>query len=269
MNRYKYTDEKKAHLHTLDDKPLIGTSTACKIIAKPLTWWAAGMALKSLGWANKKLGREELLKAAEEGLKRIAHLTEPEPWANFLQECYCAHDTSKKEAGVAGTDMHADLERYVKECIEKHDGKPFIAGPDFQPKTITFSIWATTNVHRFLWSEAHCYSDRLWVGGISDAGAQMNDSKLAVIDFKSSKDAYYDQYVQAAGYALQIEEHGLFDPNGNAIEVLPIYHFDVLYVVPFGAEDPTPQPHFDVEGRKADFEAAVRLYKSSQIFANN
>jgi len=32
MNRYAYTDAKRAHRPTLDNKPLLGTSTVCGII---------------------------------------------------------------------------------------------------------------------------------------------------------------------------------------------------------------------------------------------
>ena len=39
-NRYKF--DAKEHLHSLDSKPLVGTSTVMGIVAKPLTWWAAG-----------------------------------------------------------------------------------------------------------------------------------------------------------------------------------------------------------------------------------
>lgn len=92
----------------------------------------------------------------------------------------------------------------------------------------------------------------------------MKSGRNAVIDFKSSKDAYFGQFVQCAGYTVQIMENGLFDAEGNQTLTLdtPI---DELYVVPFGSDDTTPRPHYDVEGRMADFAAAVRLYKSSQL----
>jgi hypothetical protein len=268
MNRYKYTDEKRSHLHTLDDKPLIGTSTACKIISKPLTWWASGMALEEFGWRSpKKHSETDVANAAAYAWERIRQVS-LDDYKEMLDRCYRAHDTRKKDAASDGVDMHADLERYVKHAIEAHEGKPFITNLDYAQKTAAFSVWAVTNVQKFLWSEAHCYSERLWVGGISDCGVLMNDGKVAVLDFKSSKDAYFDQFVQAAGYAIQIEENGLHNKDGEriAVEVGPI---TALYIVPFGSDDPTPRAHYDVEGRKADFEAAVRLYKGSEIFANN
>ena len=127
------------------------------------------------------------------------------------------------------------------------------------------AISQVEHVEQFLLSEAHCYSERLWVGGITDCVARMKNGKLAVIDFKSSKDAYYGQFVQVAGYALQLEENGAVNSDGvPLLRGLP--KFGVLYVVPFGSGDPTPREHLDVEGRMADFEAAVHLYKSNQMF---
>jgi hypothetical protein len=265
MSRYTYTDAKRAHLHTLDGKPLIGTSTACKVIAKPLTWWAAGMAVEKFGWLNpKKHTSEAVQRALEEAFAKVTAMT-LDAYAKLLTEAYRAHNTKKEDAAEAGTDMHAELEKYVKTCIETNGGIPLAHSVNETKQVSVFTEWSMANIERFLWSEAHCYSERLWVGGITDCGALMKDGKTAVIDFKSSKDAYFDQFVQAAGYALQVGEQGLFDADGNEVPTNFKCAFDVLYIVPFGSDDPTPRPHYDVEGRMADFEAACRLYKSSQL----
>ena len=50
----KYNFNSVEHLHSLDDKPLTGTSTVCGVLYKPLTWWAAGKTLEVLGWTNSK-----------------------------------------------------------------------------------------------------------------------------------------------------------------------------------------------------------------------
>lgn len=260
---YKFVDEKKEHLHTFESKPLIGTTTACSVLAKPLTWWAAGMALGQLGWTNPKLvKREDGIKIA--GKARKFFFIKNEEYYDWLQECYRAHDTRKKEAGKGGTDMHAELEKYVKGCIKNGgQGKPTLVISD--DPVGKFSAWAVENVSRFIWSEAHCYSVKLWTGGITDCGAEMKNGNIAVIDFKSSKGAYFEQFVQAAGYASQIEENGICDSTGTYCKMLdkPIKE---LYIIPFGASDPSPRPHYDVEGRKKDFEAVVQLYKATQHF---
>jgi hypothetical protein len=110
--------------------------------------------------------------------------------------------------------------------------------------------------------------DISWVGGITDCVARMKNGKLAVIDFKSSKDAYFGQFVQAAGYALQCEENGAYDAEGNKLDV-SIDSVGVLYVVPFGSADPTPREQFDVEGFKLNFEHAVNRFKAGDLGATD
>ncbi len=280
-SKYAYTDEGKQHLHTLNGKPLLGTSTVVKIIGTggAFSWWASGKAVEKLGWIKKadtrKVKNEDalLLNATSRKLSAALQLLKfrtmgVDEFQQLLDEAYRAHEDSKQESAQTGTDLHADLERYVKECIEQCQGKPILIGganSDYPEAVRKFSVWCWDSVEKFIWSEAHCYSEKLWVGGISDAGALMKDGKVAVIDFKSSKDAYYSQFVQCAGYATLIEENGLLDALGNST-AKPKTKIGALYVVPFGAEDVTPRPHFDVEGRKQDFISAVRLYKSSQIF---
>jgi hypothetical protein len=62
MNRYQYIEKGEwngtpaSHLHLLDNKPLIGTTTAGKVLAKQgLPWWASACAVKTLGWTDPKI----------------------------------------------------------------------------------------------------------------------------------------------------------------------------------------------------------------------
>jgi hypothetical protein len=179
-----------------------------------------------------------------------------------------AHYNAKNEAADKGVDMHAELEKYVQLMITDQDGKPKLLNGYDHKAVEVFAIWAVEHVEKFLLSEANVYSERLWVGGITDCVAKTKDGRYAIIDFKSSKDAYYGRFVQAAGYAIQLEEQGAFDAEGNAriTSFSPVDKITALYIVPFGSPDPTPREQFDVVGFKLDFEAAARLYKSSQLF---
>lgn len=253
---YQYIDEKKEHLHTYDGKPLVGTSTVTKVLAKPLTWWAAGKALESLGWTNPKLvPKEEGIKIA--GKARKFMFINNADYYDWLQECYRAHDTSKKEAGVKGTDRHELLEIYVKDCISQNDGEPH---GEADPSIQEFADWAQKNIKRFLWSEMHCYSLDLWTGGIADVGWESNDGRIVAADFKSSKAAYFDQFIQIAGYDMEISENGGFTANGERIYQLekPI---DAYCVVPFGAETLTPEFRYNVQEYRDGFRAALTLHK--------
>ena len=70
-------------------------------------------------------------------------------------------------------------------------------------------------MQKFLWSEKHCYSESLWVGGISDCEfAVLTNGRTAIIDFKR-KGCYFSQFVQIGGYACQIGSNGLFNSEGE------------------------------------------------------
>lgn len=274
-SEYRYTDEKKEHLHTLRGKPLLGTSTVCKIIGTggAFSWWASGKAVEKFGWVKKLDTRKSTIiqvqvNSVERALSAAGQLLKfrtmgLDDYVALLDSAYRAHEDSKQESAVKGTDLHAELERFVKDWIRNDLRSP----DDYDARINPFIDWCIRNVEKFLWSEAHCYSEKLWVGGISDAGALMKDGKVAVIDFKSSKEAYFGHFVQCAGYAIQIEENGLLDAEGNGTGK-PKGKVEALYVVPFGAEDITPRVQYDVDGFKQSFIHATALYKASEAFNN-
>lgn len=114
----KYKFNEKIHAHTLDDKPLIGTSTIVGVVAKPLTWWSSGMAVAKLGWTNPKTTDAETVKSAlQMGYDLVKGLS-LEEYGKLLGEAYKAHSVKLKDTAEAGTDMHSLLENYVKECIK-------------------------------------------------------------------------------------------------------------------------------------------------------
>lgn len=256
MNRYTYTDEGKKHLHTLDKKPLIGTSTVVGILAKTLTWWASGQAVGTLGWTATQSDPNMRLEVATVALEGIKEL-DGKGWLKRLDLAYKAHSVRLKDAASDGTDLHAELEAYVKSVM---GGEPYTIENE---KVAAFAKWAETNVKKFLYSEAHCYSETFWVGGIFDCLAEMNDGKIALFDFKSSKEAYFGHYVQLGGYAVEIEENGVLDSQGNKLGEAKI---DTLFVVPFGADDMLPRPYYDVDNMKGMFINAVNLYKGNDTF---
>jgi hypothetical protein len=262
---YKYLDSKGEHMHTLHDKPLLGTSTIVGIIAKPLTWWASGMACKEMGWTNAKDTSKEV--RYETAMKAFHEIQDGtiEDFMSRLDRAYSAHSKNLKKTAGAGTDLHAELEAYVKHCIER-GGTPILASDTFPLEAVQiFSTWACENVEKFLWSEGNCYSEVLWVGGISDCGALLKDGKTAIIDFKSSKEAYMTHFVQIAGYALQIEENGLYTPDGIAlIPHAPATKIEAMVVFPFGGGKPTTI--YAVDSYKEAFKSAVNLYKLNATY---
>lgn len=241
------------HYHSFNDKPLLGTSTVMGIISIPLTYWASGLAVAMFGWLNPKKHTAEAVKTAlYEGYTRVMGLS-MENYAALLNEAYRAHATTLKSAAKSGTDLHGECERFVKnEMANKAD--------TYDDKITPFITWADTHVEKFLWSEMNCYSDTLWVGGISDAGVLLKDGKVGILDFKSSKEAYDSQFIQEAGYDLQITENGGYTADGKKIFKLdkPISFYGI---VPFGAEKFEVVMRYNTSELKEGFKSALLLYK--------
>jgi len=269
MNRYKFIDEGKQHLHTLDGKPLIGTSTALQVLARPLTWWASGLAVQELGWIKKldtrKSTKEECAKNAIERRERASEMKtkiesmSPEDYLNLLDCGYKAHSVKLDKSADKGVDMHAELEKYVLECLNLSLGIP-CETESIHPSVQIFSKWAVENVKRFIASEGYCYSEELWVGGIFDLLLEMKNGDIVLMDFKSSKEAYMSQFFQCGGYDLQITENGILDKDGNEMQRLekPITSYAIF---PFGAEKPEPKFHYNTKEAQDGFLAALALHK--------
>lgn len=259
MNRYRYIDTNKAHLHTLDGKPLIGTSTATTIIAKPLTWWASGMAVERFGWLSpNKFSAEEVQAALDEGHARVTSMDKDE-YAKLLTEAYRAHNEKKEKAADQGTDRHAALERYVKDMIQNFDGEPMALESYEDPAVDSLARWAKSNVKRFLWSEINGYSEVLWTGGIADVGWEDLQGRIIAGDFKSGG-PYFDQFVQVAGYDLMLSENGGLTPDGDKVFDLP-GSVEGYCVMPFGPDKFVPRFEYDVEAYRNGFRSAVQLSK--------
>lgn len=260
MNRYHFENGDGQHLHTLDGKPLQGTSTVLNVLAKPLTWWASGLAVSELGWSNPKLhSTDARLANVRTYLERIKAMDAPE-FLKLLDKAYRAHSAKLDKSAKQGTDMHAELERFVQQVMEENDGVPPKSSTSSHRAVQIFAEWAAENVARFIASEAHCYSEELHTGGIVDLVYEDKQGRIVILDFKSSKDAYLSQFFQDAGYDIAITENGMFDAAGNLICKLDK---EVSYygVFPFGMAEPAPQFHFDVAGGKTGFRSCVTLHK--------
>jgi hypothetical protein len=260
-----YKFNKEEHIHTFEGKPLIGTSSVMDILSKPLTWWASGLACNTLGWikpldTRKKNTPEELEKNDKERIESAIKFLElykemtPQEYCKLLDKAYRAHSSTLDKSAKKGTDLHKELEDFVK-------GKMgIIPVREYDEKITPFIKWSNENVKTFLFSEAHCYSITLWTGGIIDCGVELMNGEYAIIDFKSSKDAYKSQFYQIGGYDLQITENGIFSPNGKLSKKLD-RAITKHIVVPFGKVDATPVISGDTEGNKEGFLACLVLYK--------
>lgn len=259
-----YKFDKENHVHSLDGICLMGTSTVVGVIAKPLTWWAAGLAVREFGWSpikgkdKKKIPINIRLPIAAEKFAEVKQLSDV-GYLQLLDKAYRAHFENLDKTAVVGTDRHAALENYVKHIITNYAGIPTATLGEHEAVNL-FSAWAELNVSRFLVSESHCYSRRLWTGGIVDLLFIDMQKRTAIMDFKSSREAYLSQFFQIAGYDIAITENGVFDNEGEQIYKC---HDEIQYysVLPFGMENPEPQFYYDVADARKAFEAAVVLHK--------
>ena len=252
----QYLFNEVQHLHTLDDKPLTGTSSVMDVIAKTLTWWASGLAVAKFGWRDPKKNTPEAIKQAlEEGFAMIKEIITLDEYKKLLDEAYKAHSVKLKSTASTGKDLHKEIERYVKYAM-----KPSLKLESFDPKIQPFIDWCDKNVKRFLWSEAHCFDEEMWVGGISDIGAELTDGKYAVLDAKSSPKTYINHFIQAAGYAIQIDRNGLWDSKGRHNLKLD-KPMEALIIIPFGADVIIPEIRYDIDSYKNGFRHALGLYR--------
>ena len=175
MNRYRYIEEgiwngeKASHLHLLDNKPLIGTTTAGKVISKEgLTWWASGCSVKTLGWIDPKIKKngvqvgtvpiKDRVEAARLMQEIIKTLT-PREYLQLLDNAYKAHSVKLDSSASDGTNLHALAEDWINSYMQGNDYEP---ETDCNESIKKFAEWARKNVKKFLFSERYVYSERLW-----------------------------------------------------------------------------------------------------------
>lgn len=251
----KYLFNSEEHIHTLDGKPLMGTTTVCSVIAKPLTWWASGKAVEVMGWLNpKKSTLEDRRERAKSALETIKTL-DVDSYLGLLQKAYCNHSETKDEAAEEGVDLHKEIEEFI---IATKWGEE----PKVSKRIEGFKKWADENVVEFIWVEGHCYSEKFWLGGISDFGYLDRNGKIWIGDIKSSKEAYYSQFVQLALYDLQISENGIVTSEGEIItKPGDVYGYAIF---PFGASFNEPTIRIADESWKKSAIGAINLYKLQQ-----
>jgi hypothetical protein len=265
MNKYKFNSQDHLHLiykeELQDYTPLTGTTTIIEVLSKPLHWWASGMAVAKLGWLNpKKATEEERIKSATDCLDIIKGL-DSKSYLELLDSAYKAHSDLKNQKAEEGTELHEELEAYIKWHISFNSGKEL---DDVQPKswslkTIEFAKWVDKNVKRFIASEVNVYDQELFVGGIVDCIAELQDGKVAIIDFKSSKEAYFSQFIQCALYDLQLK-NGYYDQEGKQLS--PSIAISSYVVCPFGSKELAPTIINNTNFLRESAKSCVQLYRS-------
>lgn len=270
--KYRFTDSDGQHLHEINVngiwRPLIGTSAVSGVLNKNLTWWASGLAVREFGCPkpkvltkrrnNKASEREinELFETAAKSRNLISAMGNRE-YVDLLDRAYRAHTVKLTDSADEGTLLHAELEALVKAYMR---GEPYPAPEKLQP----FVAFINAEVADWLWCEVHMYSSKHWLGGISDCGYRRKTGEVGVLDFKSAKDAYPEHFEQCAGYAIQLQENGGFDRDGNQL-LPPVEKIDELSVLAFGMKQPVVQTRKDVGACKETFLHTLAIYKTREM----
>lgn len=277
MNRYEYIDtvqrarelglagprDRTAHVHILDGKPLIGASTGSNVSfgADNLMQWYSDMAAVA-GLAKPQQDMREAYEKANvisDKVERSKAKKELDKLFPDYADARRAATQSRDSSAKKGTLRHGILEDYVRRCIQTNEGKPLESNGVLDEGIHMFIDWALKEVEKFYFTEANCYSECIWVGGICDLALLLKDGRRALCDHKSSREAYVKQFVQIATYDILLSENGALDNKGNKISDWK--SADVFIVFPFRSEPFTPEYRTDVQVLRAGAESAISLYK--------
>lgn len=183
-----FTYEDKKHAYKLNGVELPGTTTPLKLVNE-LSWDAEGkMTDKSfiiqqwaLGCMEKEI-MEEVNKLAPNG---IGILTTP-ALEKIVKEAKKAPNKKFTGAGISGTEIHAVIEKYIKDAILENGGYIRLGGVEF-PQVNNFVEWANKNKVKFLFSEEPLYSKEWMNCGTVDFICEI-DGKILIGDIKTNGD---------------------------------------------------------------------------------
>lgn len=205
---YVPEDFDKVHAYFADSKGTkryTGTTTALGVIAKPqIIAWAAKMAVEHM--------REYVTPS-----QVLGGFTEDE-WDTLLEGAKSAHTKKKEAAGEYGTNTHALVEKYIKQCIEENGGSPHDKDLDEFLPIRTFINWAIESVDSFIFSERSMANRKHRLAGTADFACVLRDGRKMMGDFKTSSGIYGMEYwLQVAAYRLMAEAEGDTPYDGSLI----------------------------------------------------
>lgn len=176
--------DSKKHAYTLDGTKLLsGVTTVLSATSDKaaLINWSANMAVEHV---------EKNSTQSDRGI----WLVEP----SVLEAAKTAHTKKKEAAGEHGTDVHALVEEYIKECLLHNEGKPLYA---CVAPIIPFREWAEGEVDHFIVAEQKLYDEENAAAGTADFFYVSKQGELVVGDLKTFPKLFsVDAYVQCAMY---------------------------------------------------------------------
>jgi hypothetical protein len=182
----EFTFNENTHKYFLDGKPMTGVTTVLGVINKPaLVAWSAKMACEYV----------------RENLKNIDDLE------SVLELAKGAHNRFRDNAADAGTDVHAECEKYINLMITDQGGVAHLMNDDGQNAQVkAFIQWAVDNKIKFLASEKKVYSATHFTAGTLDFACEIDGIKY-IGDIKTTS-GIYDRtpFAQTAAYQMMWAE---------------------------------------------------------------
>ena len=182
----EFTFDEKSHKYHLDGKPMTGVTTVLGVINKPaLVAWSAKMACEYV--------RENLHDLAD--IERVLELAKG------------AHNRFRDKAADAGTDVHAECEKYINLMITDQGGVALLMNDETQNAQVkAFIQWAVDNNIMFLASEKRVYSVKHFTAGTLDFACEIDGIKY-IGDIKTTS-GIYDRtpFAQTAAYQMMWAE---------------------------------------------------------------
>lgn len=245
-NHHYYADEK-------GEKEYTGITSILGVIAKPaLIGWAARMAVEHI-----REGASIFKNAAGTG-GLVDLVGEETSWNLLLEEARTAHTKKKEAAGEHGTDTHALVEEYIKDCIDNGEGEPLYNFQIIMHKIKPFVDWACENVDHFLFSERRMANKDLFIAGTADFAYVDKEGKKVMSDFKTSGSGiYYEMFLQAAAYQLLAEGEG-----DEPYDYRTVVRLDKKGNFEFAKR-------YDYETDKNAFLAALTIYRAQATYKTN
>jgi hypothetical protein len=189
---YWWHDKKGVH-------PLSGVTSVLNVIAKPaLIPWAVKMCVEYImANATEILGDGRVVEGYEISMQT-------------LMEAKGAHTRKTTHAAGLGTDAHADVEAYIKQCLAANAGIPLLGHNLLAPsdRVVEFAEWAATRNSqtgfRFILAEVPLADPKLAIAGTPDfIGEELIDGVwVPVIGDLKTGSGIYDRvyFFQMAAY---------------------------------------------------------------------
>lgn len=234
------TGRNKKHVYLMNGKQMTGVTTVLQVLAKPaLIQWAADMACAYV----KEHGN------IEDNPAGIFYCVTEEQ----LAEARVAHAKKKESAGDRGTEVHALVEKYIKDCIENNEGIARTYLID-DPMLQEFVTWAVMHDVKFLESEKKVYNKELFIAGTADFTCEIG-GKRYVGDLKTGSGIYPEHFYQTAAYRMMLEGMGENPYDGSVVVQINKYTNQLA-----------EEYRYDYETDRAAFLAALTIYRSNATY---